>query len=481
MDAASASSFAVAYAADHGSPPRYTSVDDLRLQERGIKHVRVQFVDYSNTVRFWVLPVSYFKRICKLARPSMTLSPVALAFVGIRFASGFNSMGECLFAIDLNSFRVCTYAPGHAVVSTWLQEKVPSPTGALAIPLCPRTMLQKVVDEAKEKAGLTFLVGFESEFVLLKKTSSPPELVNDAGWGCSAGYRTGAVENSVLDEIVDCVEEAGIEVHFMVGEAAPGQYELVTGPMSPLDAADALVFTRETIYNIAHKHGLRATFAPRLLSDNIGSGAHMHLSLHSTVPFTGPDTRSDAALAPELTPTQRSFLQTLVEHIASLSAITLPTNASYKRVEDGIFSGGTYACWGWHNKDAPVRICGDGRANHFEVKTIDGTSNPYLVSAGILAAGLEGVLNGAELKTGNCAIPAAQMSEEERKAVGLENPRRFPRTVSDARQMLDENQYLKEALGAEFVGIYLGVSKLLEEHMTLPTEEATVIRLVETF
>ncbi|KAH9921782.1 FLU1-II [Fomitopsis serialis] len=462
MDATSASSFSIAYTADHGWTPRYTSVDDLRLQERGIKHVRVQFVDYSNTVRFWVLPVSYFKRVCKLARPSMTLSPVALAFVGVRFASGFSRMGECLFAIDLNSFRVCTYAPGHAVVSTWLQEKVPSPTGALAIPLCPRTMLQKVVDEAKEKAGLTFLVGFESEFVLLKNASSPPELVNNAGWSCSAGLRTGAVESSVLDEIVECVEEAGIEVHYIVGEAAPGQYELVTGPMSPLDAADALVFTRETIYNIAHKHGLRATFAPRLLADSIGSGAHMHLSLHSTVPFTGPDTRSDAALAPELTPTQRSFLQTL-------------------RVEDGIFSGGTYACWGWHNKDAPVRICGDGRANHFEVKTIDGTSNPYLVSAGILAAGLEGVLNGAELKTGNCAKPAARMSEEERKAVGLENPRRFPRTVSDARRMLDEDQYLKEALGAEFVGIYLGVSKLLEEHMTLPTEEATVTRLVETF
>ena len=186
----------------------------------------------------------------------------------------------------------------------------------------------------------------------------------------------------------------------------------------------------------------------------------MHLSLYSSKPNTEPDTRADMALAPELTPVERSFLQTLVQHLPALSAITLPTPASYQRVEDGIFSGGTYACWGWRNKDAPVRVCGEGNPNQFEVKTIDGTSNPYLVTAGVLAAGLEGVLNTAELLTGNCAKPAAQMSAEERKAVGLENPRRYPRTPSEARKMLDEDSYLKSALGVEFVQIFLNVNKV---------------------
>lgn len=115
------------------------------------------------------------------------------------------------------------------------------------------------------------------------------------------------------------------------------------------------------------------------------------------------------------------------------------------------------------------------------MKTIDGTSNPYLVSAGVLAAGLKGVLSRAELKTGSCAKSVAQMSEAERREVGLEDPRRFPRTVADARRMLDEDYFLKRALGAEFVGVFLGVSKLLEEQMTLPTEDATITRLVETF
>lgn len=221
------SDIAVNYTPDQVPAQRYRSVSDLRLEEQGIKYVRVQYVDYGNVVRFRVLPVAYFKRICKNARPGLNVSPLALAFVGVQFAGGFTRTGECLQAIDLNSFRVCTYAPGHAVVMTWFQEKSPAPGVGLAVPLCARTTLQRVVDEAREKAGLTFLVGFESEFFLLKKTS-PPEVVNDAGWGAAGGYLTGAPESAVLDEIIDCLELVGIEVHFIHGEAAPGQVGVVT-------------------------------------------------------------------------------------------------------------------------------------------------------------------------------------------------------------------------------------------------------------
>ena len=225
---ASKSDIAVNYTPNHASTRRYTSVSDLKLEEQGVKYVRVQYVDYGNVVRFRVLPVAYFKRICKNARPGLNFGAIALAFVGVQFAGGFTRLDECLHAIDLNSFRICTYAPGHAVVMTWFQEKRPVPNAGLAIPLCPRTMLQRVMDEAREKAGLEFLVGFESEFLLLKKTS-PPEVVNDAGWGATGGHLTGSPESAVVDEIIDCLELAGIEVHFIHGEAAPGQVRLAAG------------------------------------------------------------------------------------------------------------------------------------------------------------------------------------------------------------------------------------------------------------
>ena len=135
------------------------------------------------------------------------------------------------------------------------------------------------------------MVGVETEFTLLKPTTSNPlEPVNGHQWSTTLAVATGTVEAQVMEEIADAIQVDGIELQMYHSEAAPGQvrprsgyvmysfvftqepllfqYEVVTGPMSPLEAADALVHTRETIYNIASKHGLRATFAPRLALDS---------------------------------------------------------------------------------------------------------------------------------------------------------------------------------------------------------------------
>lgn len=115
--------------------------------------------------------------------------------------------------------------------------------------------------------GVEFLIGFESEFVLLKKPS-PIEVVNAHGWCSSAAFPSGTIETQVLKEIGDCLKISGIELQAYHSEAAPGQYEVVTGPLSALQAVDALIHTRDIIFNIASKHGLRATLAPRLFGDN---------------------------------------------------------------------------------------------------------------------------------------------------------------------------------------------------------------------
>ncbi|EPT02030.1 hypothetical protein FOMPIDRAFT_16649, partial [Fomitopsis schrenkii] len=88
------------------------------------------------------------------------------------------------------------------------------------------------------------------------------------------------------------------------------------------------------------------------------------------------------------------------------------------------------------------------------VRTIDGTANPYLVLAGILVAGLQGVLSSAELKSGDCKKPKAIMDEVERRSLGLESVRSLPRTIGDARTLLREDEYLNEKLGADFVEKY---------------------------
>ena len=114
------------------------------------------------------------------------------------------------------------------------------------------------------KRGISFLTGFEIEFILLKSTLPEAEAISTHDWSATASIYTGSTGAIVLEEIADALQAGGVELQMYHAEAAPGQYEVVTGSLSPLQAADALVYSREAIYNIANKHKLRATFAPRV-------------------------------------------------------------------------------------------------------------------------------------------------------------------------------------------------------------------------
>ncbi|KAH9931894.1 FLU1-II [Fomitopsis serialis] len=463
--------------------PTRASAWNSRLADHGVRYVRVQWVDLTNTVRFQVIPATRFAQLCEKARPGIPMTARTLGFINISFAKGFGETGEHLYVFDLDSFRICTYAPGHAVVMGWFQLETPSPEGSLAVGICPRTLLHKTVSyRCWTKAGLTFLCGFESEFILLGATSPEPDPLTREGWCRAANLRTGSVQSIVIEEIADNLQEARIELQTYHVEGAAGQFEVVTGPLQPLEAADALVYTRETIHNTASKHGLRATFAPRVKMNSFGSGQHVHISVHSSdASDTDPYARADAVKAPTLTNTERSFVQALVNHLPALCALMLPTPCSYWRVQDGISSGGTYACWGAENKESPIRVCGEKGSHHIEVKIPDATANPYVMLAGLLAVGVQGVRSGAEMTAGNCMKSVVSMSDEERQQVGMENAKRLPRTVEDARRLFKEDGVLREALGDSFIAKYISVNESLEEFMTMPTEEEVVRHLVEHF
>lgn len=114
------------------------------------------------------------------------------------------------------------------------------------------------------KRGVSFLVGFEIEFILLQSTFPEVKAISTHDWTTTASIYTGSTGAIVLEEIADALQAGGVELQMYHAEAAPGQYEIVTGPLSPLQAADALAYSREVIYNIASKHKLKATFAPRV-------------------------------------------------------------------------------------------------------------------------------------------------------------------------------------------------------------------------
>jgi len=449
------------------------------LEESGIRYIRFQWVDFTNTVRIRIMPLSYFKKLLEGNRPGITVPKVVLGAVYLSVAPGFTPMGEYLFTPDLSTIRPCPYEPGHASLFGWFEEKafVADPHGQpiVKVDLCPRGILRRIVQEAKTVCDGEFLVGFETEFILLKSTN-PLEPTSIHAANSADALRSGSISTTAVADMVHAIELSGIEVQIYHGEAAAGQYEIVTGPLTPLEAADALVHTREVIYNVAAKHGLRATFAPRIYTNtgSRGSAAHTHISVHSG--------RVKKGL--QLSSVEKSFLAGVMAHLPSVAALTLPIPASYKRVNDGVWSGGTYICWGTENREAPVRLTNSASpsSRRFEVRCVDGTANPHLVLSGILSAGYLGILSNLELTMSDCPGPksAAQMSEEDRRALGIY--KRMPLSWKEARESFTSDTLLSHVLGREFQEKYLSVNKTLSEALDQDEDETKKLeRLVKFY
>ncbi|KAF9004595.1 hypothetical protein BDQ17DRAFT_1390127 [Cyathus striatus] len=410
------------------------------LDEIGASYVRIQWVDFTNVVRY--------RDLLGSKRPGVGITKASFGLVHLNMAAGFTAMGEYLYTPDLSTLRLCGYAPRHAVVMGWFEEKSPitTPDGKQSVEaeICPRRALQRVVQSVRSKAvsDVDFLVGIETEFILLKSTD-PLKLSTIM-----------LVEATVMEEIADALHLSGIELQMYHAEAAPGQYEIVPAPLPPLEAADALVHTRETIANIAAKHGLKATFAPRVYMNSAGSSAHAHISIHSP---RSPKSHEG------LSSYESSFLAGVLEHLPALVGITLPIPASYKRMMDGVWSGGTYVCWGTENRECPIRYTSVGSltARRYELRFIDGTANPYLVLAAILGCGHLGIRSKMQLNIQDCPGPqsAADMGEEARKALGI--TKRLPLSWKDARQNLSSDSTIRSIFGGNFMEKYLAVNETL--------------------
>ena len=188
-----------------------------------------------------------------------------------------------------------------------------------------------------------------------------------------------------------------------------------------------------------------------------GNGAHIHISVQGG---NSRPRKEDEDTAPWLNPIERSFMQGVLKHLPAVLALTLPNAASYARMQDGIHAGGTTSCWGTYNKEAPLRVCEPGGNTHFELKCSDATAAPHLAFAGLIAAGLSGILESAQLETGDCHKPAYEMSKEEKKAVGLEDELKLPKNIQEARDALASDEALKRLLGPQFVESYLNVNEV---------------------
>ena len=237
----------------------------------------------------------------------------------------------------------------------------------------PRVRLGKQLVKAEKELGLKFLVGFELEFSFLEMDKiTQPTLKQRGMYNAGLTYRSPYWP--ILNEITVALTEAGIFVEQVHKEYGVAQFEISLPPLPPVQSADACVFARETVKDIAHKHGLFATVHPDPTIEAPGAktGQHIHISANPTNDKVDFD--SD------------SFLGGILSHIPALCALGMTNVDSYSRTEAGSMGSGAYVGWGENNRAMPVRRV---TKNHWEIRANDATSNPYLILLGIINAGLD--------------------------------------------------------------------------------------------
>ena len=314
-----------------------------------------------------------------------------------------------------------------------------------------RSILARVQTQAAQR-GLLPVAGMEPEFFLLREAPDGSLAPFDAGdeldkpcYDLKALLRTGPV----LAGIVDAMQQLGWQVSALDHEDGNGQYEINFTHADALTTADRFTLLRTLIADIAAQHGAIATFMPKPLPGRTGSGAHVHLSARSADgenPFHDPGDARGLGLSD----TGYAFIGGVLAHARALSAITMPTVNSYRRLQS---SGGTSgASWspdaivyGANNRTTMLRVPGPGR---FENRAVDSSCNPYLVMAAMVAAGLDGV--DRELDPGAPVEGAAQ-------PIGVEV---LPRTLAEALDALEGDTVLRDALGEEAIAEFIAVKRV---------------------
>ncbi|KSW12257.1 glutamine synthetase [Pyrodictium occultum] len=240
--------------------------------------------------------------------------------------------------------------------------------------------------------------------------------------------------------------------------AALGQVEIDFRFGDLKTTADRVVTLKYVARNVAAKHGMAATFMPKLVAGDNGNGMHVHVSLwdRSSGRNLFYDPSDEYA---ELSQTARYFIGGILEHGRALAAIVAPTVNSYRRLVPG-YEAPVYLVWGKANRSAAIRIPfyekGVEKAKRIEFRSPDPTANPYLAFAAILAAGLDGIKK--KIEPGDPVDRNVyEMGEEERRRLGI---KQLPRSLDEALDELEsDNEFLKPIFTRDILEAYIDVKR----------------------
>lgn len=419
-------------------------LSDFLQDKEKPRYLSVWWNDLTAAPRMRSIPI---RRVWSMLNSGQELSfGLAKAYTGLLLhevlVSGATATGENRLHPDLSTLRPGP-RKGHIVAMSNLREQDGSPAD-----LCPRSLLQKTLDTASRQ-GLAFELGFEMELVFVRCPSGSLrfEPIGNLGHNASS-VRAFEHEEimAVIDEAIDQLDAGGVYVEMVHAESAPGQFEIILPKAPTLEAVEALLYARDIISACAAAKGYRVTLHPKPLANGCGTAAHVHMSISSA---GGSD--------PKI---YEPFYAGILKHLRAINAFTYSNMASYERVQDSCWAGGTWVTWGSQNREAPLRKI---EGSHWEMKCMDGLANPYLAMSAVLAAGIDGVVNKEKLIWGDCPDDPALLSDTERGRLGV--VARLPRNLPEALDALNQDSDMCEWLGRNLIERYVAIKNAETEFL----------------
>ena len=415
-----------------GSTPTFSSPDQAKvwLEKQGVKYVLAQFVDIHGVAKAKSVPVAHLGTILKEGE----------GFAGFAiWGVGIEPNGPDFMAVgDLATLAPVPWQPGlarivcegHVNGQPWGYDS--------------RVVLKKQTARLAER-GYTIFTGLEPEFSLLKRTASggiePCDPTDTLAKPCY-DYKGLSRTRAYLEKLSDSMRAAGLDVYQIDHEDANGQFELNYTYADGLTSADHFIFFKMAATEIANEMGLICSFMPKPFGNRPGNSMHMHVSLGDGKRNLFEDDSDPNGL--HLSPLAYHFLGGLLAHAPALAALACPTVNSYKRLVVGrSLTGSTWApayiSYGDNNRSTMVRI----PKGRLELRLPDGACNPYLVTAAVIAAGLDGIDRkldpGAPHNDNLYALTPEQLNER-----GIQV---LPQNLEQALNALEADTVICDAIG----------------------------------
>ncbi|MDH3376468.1 MAG: type III glutamate--ammonia ligase [Gammaproteobacteria bacterium] len=400
-------------------------------KEKGIEYFLVSFVDLFGVLRAKLVP----------ARAIGGMQKDGAGFAGFATWLDMTPADPDMFAIpDADSLIQLPWKPevGWLAADLWMDGRM--------VEESPRVALKRQIDRAAKK-GFRMKSGVECEYFLINEDGTA--ISDNRDTQEKPCYDQSALMRrfDVVSAICDAMISLGWGPYQNDHEDANGQFEMNWDYDDCLRTADRHTFFKYMTKAIAENHGLRATFMPKPFAHLTGNGCHAHISVWDKTGKKNLFASQRDAMG--LSALAYQFLGGIINSADALASIFNPTVNSYKRINaPRTTSGATWSpnavSYSGNNRTHMVRIPEPGR---FELRLMDGAANPYLMQAGVLAAGLDGVAN----KRDPGKRLDINMYTEGHKARGV---KKLPLNLLDAVRLTEKNKVLRSALGNSLVDSY---------------------------